>query len=80
MYPSYLVVLSRIHFGIDLCLLIDVSYRSLAALEHPALFSAIVLVDPIIRPFPTMGKPFFTPGLRQNVLGAVQRRDHWATR
>ena len=50
--------------------------RTLAAINNPALFSSLILVDPVICP------PYVTrgPNVRVLALGSVQRRHTWKTR
>ena len=54
-------------------------HRLRAAIAEQALFDALVLIDPIIRPHPRAG-PLVGPATRAFTLGAVQRQTHWASR
>ncbi|OBZ76148.1 Peroxisomal membrane protein LPX1 [Grifola frondosa] len=54
-------------------------HRTLAAITHPALFSSLVLVDPMILPYPGCA-PSTQDNTRAYVVGAIQRRDGWASR
>ncbi|RDB23617.1 Peroxisomal membrane protein LPX1 [Hypsizygus marmoreus] len=53
---------------------------TLAALTHPALFSSIFLIDPVIvkPPFPDVAIPA-SQRVDQLVLGALTRRDTWSS-
>ncbi|KAL4250991.1 AB hydrolase superfamily protein [Abortiporus biennis] len=50
-----------------------------AAYMHPVLFDSLVLIDPVLRPLYPNAPPASTVVIK-NVLGAIQRRDHWPSR
>lgn len=53
--------------------------RTLAALTHPALFSSLVLIDPVIvKPKPDTSVE--SVAAAQLVLGALMRRESWPSR
>lgn len=50
-----------------------------AAITEPALFSSLILVDPMIRPHPK-GELSITPATYQFTVGAIARQIHWPSR
>ncbi|TFY55640.1 hypothetical protein EVJ58_g8118 [Rhodofomes roseus] len=52
---------------------------SRAAIAEQALFHSLVLVDPIIRPYPRQG-PLVNAATIKLTLGAIQRQSRWSSR
>ncbi|KAI0697027.1 Alpha/beta hydrolase family-domain-containing protein [Cytidiella melzeri] len=53
---------------------------TLAAVNHPALFSSLILVDPVLRPL-RPGIPVFTQEAHfSRATNAIRRRTHWSSR
>ena len=50
-----------------------------AAIEMPALFKRLFLVEAMICPMDTE-KPIATDGIEMLTRGAIQRRDGWSSR
>ncbi|KAH9926152.1 Alpha/beta hydrolase family-domain-containing protein [Fomitopsis serialis] len=50
-----------------------------AAIAEQALFTSLVLVDPIIRPYPSKG-PLLGAATMKLTIGAIQRQSRWASR
>ncbi|KAI0928000.1 hypothetical protein AcW1_005386 [Taiwanofungus camphoratus] len=50
-----------------------------AAIVQPRLFSSLILVDPIIRPYPQNG-PLIAKRVHKMIVGAVQRQTRWSSR
>ncbi|KZT67781.1 alpha/beta-hydrolase [Daedalea quercina L-15889] len=50
-----------------------------AAVAEQALFNSLVLVDPIIRPYPSEG-PLVDTATMKLIVGAIQRQNRWSSR
>ncbi|KAF7762184.1 hypothetical protein Agabi119p4_8777 [Agaricus bisporus var. burnettii] len=54
---------------------------AVAALEHPELFSSLMLIDPVIlEPYATKELELSNPRVNVNVIGALNRRETWPSK